>query len=57
VEKVALKICATSVNFKTLSKVNNRPMGENAPNLVTLLVREERMRDKKVFFYFHFFRV
>jgi hypothetical protein len=30
------KICATSVNFKTLTKVNNRPNGKNSPNLVTL---------------------
>jgi hypothetical protein len=27
---------ATSVIFKKLPKVNNRPMGENSPHLVTL---------------------
>jgi hypothetical protein len=30
---------ATSVIFKKLPKVNNRPLGENSPNLVTLLQR------------------
>jgi hypothetical protein len=27
---------ATSVIFKKMLKVNNRPLGENSPNLVTL---------------------
>jgi hypothetical protein len=31
------KICATSVIFEPLPKVNNRPIGETSPNLVTLL--------------------
>jgi hypothetical protein len=35
-EKSSPKICATSVNFKALPKVNNRPIVENSPNLVTL---------------------
>jgi hypothetical protein len=30
------KIWATFVFFQKLSKVNNRPLGENSPNLVTL---------------------
>jgi hypothetical protein len=30
-------MCTTSVIFKLLSKVNNHPLGENLPNLVTLL--------------------
>jgi hypothetical protein len=30
------KIWATSVIFKTLSKANDRPVGENLPNQVTL---------------------
>jgi hypothetical protein len=28
---------ATSVIYKKLPKVNSRPLGENSPNLVTLL--------------------
>jgi hypothetical protein len=31
---------ATFVIFKKLPKVNNRPLGENSPNLVTLFVRK-----------------
>jgi hypothetical protein len=34
--KTGPKICLTSVIFKTLPKVNNRPIGEYLPNLVTL---------------------
>jgi hypothetical protein len=38
VEKVAPKRgILTYVIFKTLPNVNNRPMGENSPNLVTLM--------------------
>jgi hypothetical protein len=33
-------ICATSVIFKRQPKVNNRPLGQNWPNLVTLPTRE-----------------
>jgi hypothetical protein len=29
----------TSANFKPLTKVNNHPLGEFSPNLVTLLPR------------------
>jgi hypothetical protein len=32
----------TSVILKTLTKVNNHPLGENSPNLVTLPVRWEK---------------
>jgi hypothetical protein len=39
VAKSSPKICATSVIFKRMAKVNNRPSGENSPNLVTLLAR------------------
>jgi hypothetical protein len=35
-EKVAFKIWATSVIIKT-AKVDIRPMGENSPNLITLI--------------------
>jgi hypothetical protein len=28
------------VIFKTLPKVNNRPMGEHSPNLVTLMLNQ-----------------
>jgi hypothetical protein len=35
--KSGTKIWATSVFFQKLPKVNNRPLGENSPNLVTLL--------------------
>jgi hypothetical protein len=38
VEKSSLKICTTSVILKPLPKVNNRPIGENSPKLVTLLL-------------------
>jgi hypothetical protein len=30
-------ICSSSVIYKILPKVNNRPRGENSPNLVSLL--------------------
>jgi hypothetical protein len=35
--KSSPKICDTSVNFKILPKVTNRPIGENSPNLVALI--------------------
>jgi hypothetical protein len=35
--KSSLRIGATFVIFNYLAKENNRPMGENSPNLVTLL--------------------
>jgi hypothetical protein len=35
--KYSLKFRATSVFKKNLPKVNNHPMGENSPNLVTLV--------------------
>jgi hypothetical protein len=37
-EKRSPKIRATSVIIKKLPKVNNHPIGENSPNLVTLSV-------------------
>jgi hypothetical protein len=37
VEKTGWKIWATSVIFKKLPKVNNHPMGEIGPNLVTMV--------------------
>jgi hypothetical protein len=40
VENSTLKFWATSVIFKKLLKVNNHPIGENSPNLVTLLAKE-----------------
>jgi hypothetical protein len=33
-------ICAASVIFKNLPKENNRPIGENSLNLVTLFAEE-----------------
>jgi hypothetical protein len=36
VEKVAQKICATSLILKKLPKANNRLKGAKSPNLVTL---------------------
>jgi hypothetical protein len=36
-EKNQPKVWATYVNFKNLPKINNHPLGENSPNLVTLL--------------------
>jgi hypothetical protein len=35
-------MCATSVIFKEMPKVNNHPTGENSPNLVTLLIMVSR---------------
>jgi hypothetical protein len=32
-------MCATLVLFKNLPNVNNHPMGENSPNLVTLTLQ------------------
>jgi hypothetical protein len=42
VEKSSQKLCATSVIFKALPKVNNRPNGEISPNLVTLVARHAK---------------
>jgi hypothetical protein len=33
-------MCTTSVIIKLLPKENNRPLGENSPNLVTLDLNE-----------------
>jgi hypothetical protein len=42
VEKVAPRfVLGTSVIFKPLPKVNSRPIGENPPNLVTLIAGEK----------------
>jgi hypothetical protein len=38
-KKVAPKLGAISVIFKNLPKVNTCPLGENLPNLVTLISR------------------
>jgi hypothetical protein len=39
---------ATSVIFKKLPKVNNRPMGENSPHLVDLFLRQSmKCKDKR----------
>jgi hypothetical protein len=38
-EKSSPEICANYVIYKPLPKVNNSPLGENSPNLVTLTVR------------------
>jgi hypothetical protein len=37
VEKSSSNIRATFVIFQNLTKVNNRRIGENSPNLVTLV--------------------
>jgi hypothetical protein len=34
---------AIYVTFKKLTKVTNRPMGENSPNLVTLLRTDNQL--------------
>jgi hypothetical protein len=36
VEKSSPEMCASSGSFKPMPKVNNYPLGENSPNLVTL---------------------
>jgi hypothetical protein len=46
VEKSSQKMRATFLVFKTLPKVNNHPMGENSPNLVTLLLIASRQRQE-----------
>jgi hypothetical protein len=38
------KMRATFVIFQKLSEVNNQPMGENCPNLVTLFIDSHRER-------------
>jgi hypothetical protein len=43
IEKRSLKICAISVIFITLAKVNNDPLGQNSPNLVTLVAAEQNL--------------
>jgi hypothetical protein len=35
--KSSPQIRATSLLFQKIAKVNNRPLGENSPNLVTLI--------------------
>jgi hypothetical protein len=39
-EKSSPKNCGTSVIFKTQPEVNNRPIGENSPILVTLVAAD-----------------
>jgi hypothetical protein len=48
-QKVAQKLHSfTTVIFKPLPKANNRPIGENSPNLVTLLGgRAEKFHQSK----------
>jgi hypothetical protein len=38
--KSSTKIWTTFVIFEKLSNVNNRPLGENSPNLVTLALNQ-----------------
>jgi hypothetical protein len=40
VERRSPKIFDTSLIFEKMLKVNNHPIGENSPNLVTLLLRD-----------------
>jgi hypothetical protein len=39
-----VKKVATCAVLKKLAKENNRPRGENSPNLVTLVVSEEKCK-------------
>jgi hypothetical protein len=48
-KNIKFEICATSVIFKKLPKVNNRPMSENSPNLVTL-ERSTKQKQEVVLF-------
>jgi hypothetical protein len=42
-------MCATSIIiFQVLPKVNNRPMGKNSPNLVTLLLVQQHAESQIV---------
>jgi hypothetical protein len=47
VEKSSPNLCATSVIFETLPKVNSRPTGENSPNLVTLILGSDAAQWKR----------
>jgi hypothetical protein len=40
-EKSGARICSISATFKKLLRLNNRPIGENSPNLVTLKKRKK----------------
>jgi hypothetical protein len=44
VEKVAQTIWATSVIYKKLHEINNRTMGQNSANLVTLIGSQSTRR-------------
>jgi hypothetical protein len=39
VEKSSPRICAASAIFNKMAKENNRPISENSPNLVALIVQ------------------
>jgi hypothetical protein len=41
-----LKFCATSLNFMKKPKVNNNPLGENSPKLVTLNYGGKKWRER-----------
>jgi hypothetical protein len=45
-EKSCPRLWTNSVIFIKLAKVNNRPMGENSPNLVTLLGGRLKLTDE-----------
>jgi hypothetical protein len=46
---------AFSVNFNKLAKVNDNPLGENTPNLVTLVGSEPGSSQFHLFSHFHHF--
>jgi hypothetical protein len=50
VKKSCPNILATFVIFKKLPKENNRTMGENSPNLVTLFVGDYFWEDAYIYF-------
>jgi hypothetical protein len=47
-KQTQVPICATSVIFIKLPKENNRPIGENSPNLVTLTTTSVESRRMEI---------
>jgi hypothetical protein len=50
VQKSSSKIWATFLFLQKLPKENNRPLGENSPNLVALIPAKNRSRIKEWLF-------
>jgi hypothetical protein len=54
VEKAARKIIGFFCIFQKLPKENNRPIGENSPNLVTLIAKKQFLSLSDIFLFLNF---